>query len=149
MAVSRSKNTVIDREDLRELAGVRLRESEELLVQGYFAGAMFLGGCALECYLKLAVCGTLNLSGLPAIFKLHDLEALLLYSGFDLLLRGENSKAIKQSFDTILDGWKVDGRESLLYSNPTRRNEKEAKRFLAALRDPKIGVIPWLLRMMS
>ena len=149
MAVSRPRNTVIDREDLRELAEVRLGEAEALLVRGYFAGAMFLGGCALECYLKLAICQTLKLGGLPAIFKLHDLEALFLYSGFDSLLRSENSRAIKQSFDTILDGWKVDGRESLLYGDPTKRKEKDARRFLSAFRDPKIGVIPWLLTMTS
>ena len=149
MAVSRPKNTIIDREKLRALAEVRLREAEALLEQGLHAGAMFLGGCALECYLKLAICHTLRLGGLPSIFKLHDLEALLLYTGFDATLRGESNKSIKQSFETILDGWKSDGRETLLYGDPGRLKEKNAKCFLASLRDPKIGVIPWLLEMMS
>jgi len=50
---------------------------------------MFLGGCALECLLKAAICATLKLDGLPAAFKTHDLEALLLYSGFRGELEGE------------------------------------------------------------
>ncbi len=149
MAVYHSKNLVIMRDDLRQIADARLIEYQELLEAQQFAGAMFLGGCALECDLKLAVCLTLKLDGLPTAFKTHDLEALLLYSGYDSLLRNQENGVLKQSFDIILDAWKPDGRETLLYGDPAKRTEKAAKSFMDALRDPKIGVIPWLQEMMS
>ena len=89
----------------------------------------FLGGCALECCLKVAICVTLKLDGLPAAFKTHDLEALLLYSGFRADL--EAQRDIQKSLSAVVEQWRPDGREKLLYGQPSKFDEKT-------------GVLPWL-----
>lgn len=147
MAVHHSKNLIIGRNDLLGIADARLREAEQLLDKRQYAGAMFIGGCALECYLKVAICMTLKLDGLPTAFKTHNLEALVLYSGFQRDLH--EAVSIKKSFDEIVNEWGVDGRESLLYRPPSELDDEKAKRFLDNLLDTAVGVIPWLRKLIS
>jgi len=111
-------NPAITKERLWEIAEARLREAQALLHRGECSGAMFLGGCALECFLKVAICETLRLDGLPGVFKLHHLEALILYSGFRSEL--EAASSIEESFRAVVQEWKPDGRQSLLYGLPSR-----------------------------
>ena len=147
MPVSHSKNLIIRKEDLLEIGAARLRESELMLSDGQHAGSMFLGGCSLECYLKAAVCVTLKLDGLPAAFKTHDLEVLILYSGFQRDLQEE--PPVKRSFDDIVAAWGMDGRKSLLYAAPSSVSVEKAKRFHLCLTGMEVGVIPWLRRHLS
>ncbi len=147
MAVHHSTKLVIDRDVLRDIADARLRDARSLLDAGHHPGAMFSGGSALECYLKVAICVALNLEGLPPIFKIHDLGVLILYSGLERALSQE--PPIKASFDAIVKEWEPDGRASLLYRLPSELSREAADRFMAQLSDENTGVIPWLLRMLS
>ncbi len=147
MGVEHSKNLVIGRNDLLGIADARLREAEQLSGNGQYAGAMFIGGCALECYLKAAICMTLKLEGLPTVFKTHNLEALVLYSGFQHDLH--EAVSVKKSFDEIVKVWGVDGRKSLLYRSPSELDDEKAKEFLDSLWDTADGVIPWLRKLLS
>jgi len=124
-----------------------MTEAEHLLDRGLFAGAMFMGGCALECFLKLAICCTLKLDELPPVFKTHKLEDLILYTGFQKELRG--SETLRESFDLIVDAWKPDGRSRLLYADPAGFDHDQAHQFLSQLRDPEHGVISWLKNRLS
>lgn len=101
---------IIGRDTLSALAEERLREAETLLVAGHYGGAIYLSGYALECYLKLAICITLRWDQLRGTFKTHDLETLLLHSGFDRELR--TSPEVWPSFTKILDTWIVEAREA-------------------------------------
>jgi hypothetical protein len=147
MTPSHSKTFVIPRTELRQVAEARLREADHLLDQGCFAGAMFLGGCALECFLKLAICTTLRLDGLPWVFKIHDLDVLILYTGFEAELREDAS--LRGAFDRVVDEWGSDGRATLLYGDPGEFDRQRAAQFLASLRDPQHGVITWLRSRLS
>ena len=145
--VHHSKDFIITRAKLREIAEARLTEAERLYEQEHYACAMFLGGCALECYLKLATCCTLRLDGLPSAFKTHMLEALILYSGFQQDLQGKST--LKAAFDQIVEEWGVDGRQNLLYGSPSQFDRERAARFLTNLRDPRNGVLSWLKNLLS
>ena len=139
--------TIISREELSEIAASRYAEAERLFAEGHFAGAMFLGGSALECYLKLAICVTLRLDGLPGIFKIHDFEELFLYSGFDTELKADH--VVKEAFDEVRQEWGKDGRATLLYGSPAEFDRERAEQFLQNLQDPKYGIIPWLKTRLS
>jgi len=139
--------TIISREELSEIAASRYAEAENLFAEGHFAGAMFLGGSSLECYLKLAICVTLRLDGLPGIFKIHDLEGLILCSGFDAELQADH--AVKQAFNEVCQEWGKDGRVALLYGSPAEFDQDRAEQFLQNLHDPKCGIIPWLKTRLS
>lgn len=147
MAVSHSTTLIIAKSELRDVGEARQSEARVLFRKGFYSGAMFLAGCALECYLKVAICKTLKLDGLPSAFKTHDLGALILYSGYQRDM--ELMPTIKKSYDRILERWRPDGRESLLYYAPNRVSEREAAEFLKCVGDPQTGVIPWLQRMIS
>jgi hypothetical protein len=147
MASLKKPKYVITLQELDELADQRRAEANLLLQSEHYSGSMFLGGCSLECLLKAAVCATLRLEGLPVVFKTHDLEALLLYSSFRSELEQEH--AIRKSFVGILDEWKSDGREELLYGRPSLLDEHRSKRFFACLNDDETGVFPWLRSRIS
>ena len=147
MAVQHSKDLIIGRKELAHIAEARLQESRALHAKGHHMGSMFLGGCSLECYLKLAICHTLKLEGLPGAFKTHNLEALILYSGFQHNLH--ENLPVKRSFDQIVREWGGDGREKLLYRAPEALGKSKAETFTAALWDTNTGVIPWLRNLMS
>lgn len=145
MAVLHSRNLAIQAGTLLDLGKCRLEEAELLRSSGLYSGAVFLGGCAVECFLKHAICKTLRLEGLPVVFKTHDLQALILYSGHQQALHERPD--IKESFDEVLAEWGGDGRERLLYNPPLEVTEARTVRFFKALTDPLTGVIPWLRNM--
>ncbi len=142
-----SKEPVISKDALRAIAESRIREAEVLLCQGHYAAAIYLAGYAVECYLKLAVCTTLSWETLLATFRVHDLEGLLLYSGFDKELRAEGR--VFESFAKIRAIWRVEGNESVRYREPAEFDETTARRFLEYVCDPATGVVPWLRSRVS
>jgi len=146
VAIHHSTNLVIDRDVLFDLGEVRLRESSIMFGADCFSGAMFAGGCALECFLKAAVCQTLKLEGLPTAFRTHNLEALVMYSGFRSELNSMTD--VKLNLQKIVDEWGFDGRETMLYGDPRGIDADRARDFLDALNSEEAGVIPWLRRVL-
>lgn len=147
MMTFHSKNLVIPRKQLREVAEARLKEAEHLFERGCYAGSMFLGGSALECFFKLAICCTLKLDGLPAVFKTHDLAALILYTGYASDLRGR--APLREAFDRAVDEWGDDGRSTLLYADASGFDRDRADQFLSNLRHGEHGVVTWLKSRLS
>lgn len=142
-----SRQPVIDKDALREIAESRIREAEVLLRGGHHAAAIYLAGYAVECYLKLAVCTRLSWDTLLATFRVHDLEGLLLYSGFDKELRAD--ERVIESFAKMSAIWRMEGTESVRYRKPGEFDESTAKRFLEYVCDPETGVVPWLRSRVS
>lgn len=147
MAPQLSKKTIIERETLREVAEARLKEAEMLFEAKHYAGTIYLAGYAVECYLKVAICVTLGWNELLSTFKVHDLEGLLLYSGFENQLR--SNAVVADNFAKIVTIWKVDENDSVRYRRPTDFDEPIAKQFLQYISDPKAGVVTWLRKMTS
>ncbi len=147
MAVQLSRQRIIERDVLREVGDARLREAQALLQAKCSAGAVYLGGYAAECYLKLAICVTLDWDALRGMFKTHDLEGLLLYSGLFARLRA--NPTVQESFAKIVEMWVVEGENSTRYRKPSEFDEANAILFLHYVNDPEKGVVPWLRRMIS
>ncbi|MEK7732151.1 MAG: hypothetical protein AAB363_09885, partial [Planctomycetota bacterium] len=106
--------------------------------EGHFAGAVYLAGYSVECCLKAAICKSLDWERLLGLFKTHDLEGLLLYSGFDRQLRANPS--ILRSSTEIIANWSEETR----YMAPNSFDRPKAEEFLRWVADPKVGVVTWL-----
>ena len=129
-----------------------MSESRALFATGHYAGAVYLAGYSVECYLKDAICSTLRWDALLATFKTHDLEALLVYSGFDTALR--QNRQVRKSFRTVLALWNIEGEKSMdggsiRYRSPAEIDEKTASEFLNCVNGTESGVVTWLKEMVS
>lgn len=142
MAVHPSTRLVVSKETLQRVAEESIDQAKSLQRAEHYAGAMFAGGHAVECYLKVGICKTLQIEILPPVFKTHDLEALVLYSGFQRDL--ELTPLVKSSFDKIREVWGKTGRDSLLYQSSVSWTKKKADEFFTWLLNEEYGVIPWL-----
>ena len=75
------------KEELKELAKLRLKEAETLFDAELYDGAVYLCGYAVEFALKAKICKLLDVDEYPSSGKLktayavHDLSQLLLLSG--------------------------------------------------------------------
>lgn len=154
MPTGLSITPVIAREDLVVLAEARLREAEVLRANEHYAASIYLAGLAVECCLKAAICKTLDWNELLGVFKTHDLEGLLKYSGFDRQLRANS--AVLESFSRINKAWsgnkpKGKGHEPgvVRYSLPDEYDKRDADDFFRWVADPSSGVIPWLRSRLS
>ncbi len=147
MVHSLSNEQIISKDVLCELAELRLREAEALLKAGFPAGTVYLAGYAVECYLKAAVCTSLHWDYLLGSFRVHDLDSLLRYSGFDRELR--SNAEVFENFAKISGIWTMTGNDSVRYRRPNVFGIGSAGRFLEYISDPKIGVATWLQRRVS
>lgn len=144
------KQELIPRTVLRELRDARLKDAKALLDARRYAGSIYLGGYALECQLKEAICHRLNQDKLFGVFKTHDLNALKRYTGLanDLDSAGRPG----ESFRLIVALWNDrDGNVPVRYdeSQGSAYGEEDANEFHAALTDEEKGVIPWLEKAIS
>lgn len=133
---------IVDRDLLERIAATRLAEAQALERSQHYLGAIYLGGYAVECWLKVAICSTLDWSGLYATCKSHDLAYLLLHSG--LRRRIETAAGVGESFRKIRGIWPEDRGTLLRYCDPSLYDRDQAGSFLRWVVDDSIGVVPWL-----
>ena len=78
--------------ELRKIANARLKDAEILFKSRRYDGALYLGGYAIELWLKSRICKTLQWAEFPSTtkefrnlssFKTHDLDILLKLSGVE------------------------------------------------------------------
>lgn len=147
MAPQLSSSQLIDRGRLRSLVDLRLREARVLFRGEMFVGSIYLAGYAVECELKHAICSTLAWEHLRRTFQTHDLELLLLHSGLDARLRG--NQAVLESYTTISELWRMEGDSSIRYCREAAIDRETATLFLNCVEDTRVGVVPWLRRTTS
>ncbi len=143
MSARLSKTEIVSREVLERLVEVRFHEAKVLCEKRFFAGAVYLAGYAVECELKVAICVRLDLDMLPATFRSHDLELLLLHSGLQNKLKMREEVA--ESFKKICGMW--NGKMDLRYEDPNKIGENDAHLFLEWVGHSTKGVLPWLREM--
>ncbi|HVT11419.1 MAG TPA: hypothetical protein VHE55_04065 [Fimbriimonadaceae bacterium] len=119
---------------------MRIREAAELEQKGFFDGAFYLSGYAVECALKAILCKRFAADELPdnkfvADIYTHDLVKLLRLSGLDSDLTRQIPK-LQENWQAIL-GWTEQAR----YKNWT---QAEARDMIRAVGDPSEGVLQWL-----
>ncbi len=138
MPIVLSREKLVTAPELITLAESRLEEARVLLREGHYAGAVYLAGYSIECCLKAAICKSLDWERLLGLFKTHDLEGLLLYSGFDRQLRSD--PILLRSFTEIIANWSEETR----YTAPDSIDRQRAEEFLGWVIDSKVGVVTWL-----
>lgn len=121
MRRQRTKQTVYEQVHRRVLADARF-----LLRHQRWHSATYLGGYALECLLKVAVCAYLNVDRLPREYEVHDLLLLLNRAGLAERLRG--APPVRTKFYHLIEDWSTD----LRYSGKVV-SAKGARRFFADL----------------
>lgn len=148
MSPKLSRQALISRRHLERIGDERLREARALLEAGCFAGAVYIGGYAVECYLKAAICRRLGWDQLLGVFRTHDLEGLLLYTGLNFEL--ESQILVYANFRQIVGLWNDRSGEAVVrYWDPARVDENTAKTFIDCLNGVPEGLIPWLQKAIS
>jgi len=128
----------IDSDALKEVGDARLADARALMRGGRCSGAVYLAGYCVECYLKAAICRTLDVARLPKIFGIHDLETLLLYSGLERLMK-EDKTGVHHSFAKVVGSWKKEGVE-VRYGKPSDYKDNDTASFLAWVDE----VVAWI-----
>lgn len=128
--------------DLLQAAADRLLDAEDLLAAGRYASSIAMGVYSLEIHLKVRICQRLNLTALPRIFEIHELEGLLVMTGLQPA-RNAAPHPVQQNWAEIAA--EAERINDLRYQPSAIRGHLEAHAFLQRLRDPPDGVLPWLL----
>ena len=133
----------MNRNDLRLLADIRLREAKLLLNQRLYDGAYYLTGYAIECGLKSCIAKKTRRHDFPDRRIVndsytHDLDQLIRVSGLQRALELEikRDKTFERNWATAKD-WNENSRY-------LRHDPSAAKNLYAAVADGKHGVLRWL-----
>lgn len=134
------------RQELKALARLRLREAEALYKAGFYDGAAYLAGYAVEMGLKACICRLLGLTDYPSTgalkqtYAVHDLDQLALLAGLKPKLSPANAALFANW--SIAQPWKPDRR----YTSPGTCSQQDALDILNAIRTPKDGILRWIAR---
>ena len=134
----------MDRQQLQQLAGLRLDDAEALLASGRWAAAYYLLGYCVECALKACVAKQFRADEVPdrklvTSFYTHRLDDLLSISGIksQLEARSKSDPLFESNWSTVRD-WNESFRYDLLVTEPVARTMYEA------ITDLSSGVLPRL-----
>jgi HEPN domain-containing protein len=135
----------VNRNDLRALAEVRIKEAKTLLTKGHYDGAYYLTGYAVECGLKSWIAKKTKRHDFPDRRIVndsytHDLNQLIKVSG----LQRAPEIEMKRDGDFEIN-WAIvkDWNEGSRYD---RHDAQTAKSLYAAVTDSRHGVLRWLKR---
>jgi len=133
----------MNRDGLKELAQIRLREACLLLKNGHYEGAYYLCGYAIECGLKACIARQTKQYDFPnkdtvnASYT-HNLNSLVKTAGLEpnLILAFKKDKNFESNWAIVKD-WT----EASRYEKPS---EKMAKDLYSAVTNKKNGVLKWI-----
>lgn len=133
----------MNRNDFKELALIRLKETKILLESGNYEGAYYLCGYVVECGLKACIAKNTKRYEFPpdrktvdAIYQ-HDLTKLTKAAGLERALDDEiKNEKFNQNWTTTKD-WNEASRYEI-------KSEKEAQDLYSAVADKKDGVLKWI-----
>jgi HEPN domain-containing protein len=128
------------REELQELARLRLREAEALFAARLYDGCVYLCGYVVELALKAAICATLAIPEYPdePMFRTHRFKELILLAGL--------REQITPAHPGLLNNWSVatDWKPDWRYQPVGTYGQAQAKIVLEALKADPDGVLPYL-----
>lgn len=133
----------MNRNDLKQLSLIRLKEAKVLLKNKNYEGAYYLCGYVIECGLKACIAKKTKRYDFPDKKTVdesytHDLTKLVRIAGLSIELDKE-----MKSNETFANNWGIvkDWSESSRYEKHT---EKEAHDLFSAIADEEHGVLQWL-----
>ncbi len=123
---------------------MRLQEAQLLFDNGFYSGAYYLAGYAIECALKACICRKTKSEDFPLDRRAlenvytHDLEKLL--KGAELTMVQQARVSTDQAFAVnwaITKDWSEEGRYVVYI-------QTQARDLLEAITDPTNGIMAWL-----
>ena len=134
------------RQELKDLAGLRLRDAEALFAAGLHDGAAYVAGYAVEMALKARICKLLDVIDYPStgplkqVYAVHDLDQLVLLAGLRSRL-GLAAPALLANWSTA-QTWKPDRR----YTAAGTHSAQDVLNLLDAIRHPQDGILRWIAK---
>jgi len=132
----------MDRNDFQHLAELRIKEAAILLANGYYSGAFYLAGYAVECGLKACIAKKTKRYEFPpkntsGIYT-HKLGELYVSAGLKNYFDNEISKNnnFKNNWSYV-KGWNEESRYEL-------KTQKDAVDIINAINDPNEGILQWI-----
>lgn len=134
----------MNRLDLQQLAELRIREAGVLLNNGFYAGAYYLAGYAIECALKACIARLTKPDEFPDKKHAnrsytHNLTELVDVAQLSASLKTEGN--LNLAFDlnwNTVKSWSEEARYDANIGKP------KAEDFYSAITDPSDGVLQWL-----
>lgn len=125
-------------DELKELAGLRLREAETLFSAGLYDGCVYLCGYVVELGLKARICAVLGITEYPdkrTHFKTHDFDELKLLAGLE--------REISVANPLLLENWSVatEWRPEWRYQRAGTFGRAKAEKALEAIKGRPDGVM--------
>jgi HEPN domain-containing protein len=135
----------MNRADFQRLAGLRVEEAKILLDQGYYSGAYYLAGYAVECALKACIARQTKRHDFPPApdvvrnMYVHDLARLLKQAQLEAAHKSQRdaNPQFRDNWDVVKD-WSERSRYDYDIS------ERRARDLYAAVTDRRNGVLSWL-----
>jgi HEPN domain-containing protein len=134
----------MNRSDFQNISKIRVKEARALIDKGFYSGAYYLLGYAVECALKACIASKTKKFDFPDKKLVnqsytHDLVTLLRLSGLEPELENEikQNSALNFNWTTVKD-WSED------YRYNTKVSKVNAKNLYSAVTARKNGVLPWL-----
>lgn len=142
-SIARRYYNRVDRKDLQDLSRLRLREATALLKLGFFDGAYYLAGYAVECALKACIAKETQRGEFPDRKKVeashsHKLGELIKVAGLDGACLEQSGKDpdFRKNWG-VVQSWSEQSRYQ-------RNRPESAQLLLAAVGDRQHGVISWI-----
>lgn len=134
------------RQELKNLAKLRLDEAQTLFAAGLYDGAAYLAGYVVEMALKARICRVLGVNEYPSggpykpVYAVHNLEQLLFLAGLKPRMN-PGSAALFANWSIALP-WTPERR----YTAPGSFSQQDALDILNAIRQPQNGILRWIRR---
>jgi hypothetical protein len=135
-----------NRQELKDIARMRLKEVNVLFENGFIDGAVYLSGYVIEAALKARICKLLNNDYPEKLlsFKSHKFDELIIMAGLEKKL--DKQKRININFATnwsLITGWKVESR----YNRIGSITHTDAGDYINAIEDRNDGIFTWIKKV--
>jgi HEPN domain-containing protein len=136
----------VNRLEFQDLADLRIAEAECLFQNGFFDGAYYLAGYAVEAGLKACIAKNTNQHDFPPKNTnrdcySHDLELLLRTAILDTILANDRkvNRLLNGNWETVKD-WKEESR----YDPRGSKSQTIADGLIQAITNIPDGVLTWV-----
>ena len=136
------------RTDIQKIALQKLKDAELLYDNGSYDNAFYMAGYCVELAFKARICKNVSIDNVFApnskylrLFKTHDFEVLIVFSGLSDKL--EEAKSLNFDFHenwAYICAWKEDCR----YGVSGSKTQVNALNLLDAIRHPTNGFLQWI-----
>jgi HEPN domain-containing protein len=133
----------MNRDDLKEIARVRLEDARVLLENGNYEGAYYLCGYVIECGLKACIAKQTKQYDFPDRRTVndsytHDLTKLVGVAGLesDLDIEKKRDKAVELNW-SVVEQWSEESRYQ-------KHSEEDARDLYSAITNRRSGVLRWI-----